>query len=71
MVKFILISMISCLLGIFTIVFFSAIKVSSKCSRIEEKTKNWYKLGQDVYQEIKKEKNIKKYSMCKKIEFIL
>ena len=60
MLKFILISIFSFLFGMLSIIFISIFKISSKCSNKEENIDNWYKRGQDVYDEIaKKEKNKK------------
>lgn len=60
MLKFILISIISYLLGIVSVIIFSIMKVSSKCSREEENKNYWFKYGQDVYEEIEKKENDKK-----------
>lgn len=57
MLKFILISILSYLLGVFSVCIFSIIKTSSMCSREEENKKNWFKIGQDVYDEIEKMEN--------------
>lgn len=54
MLKFILISIISYLLGVFSVVIFSIIKVGSECSRAEENRIEWFKYGQDAYSEIEK-----------------
>ncbi len=60
MLKFVLISIISYLLGLFSVILFSIMKISSKCSRNEENKKYWFKYGQDVYDEIEKRKNDQK-----------
>lgn len=60
MLKFILISIISYLLGAFSVFLFSIMKISSKCSREEENKSYWFKYGQDVYDEIEKRENYKK-----------
>lgn len=59
MLKIILISIFSYLLGMFSIIFISIFKISSKCSNKEENIDNWYKLGQDVYDEIAKNEKSK------------
>lgn len=59
MLKFILISIISYLLGVLSVFILSIMKISSKCTRKEE-NKNYFKYGQDVYDEIKKRENDKK-----------
>jgi len=60
MLKFILISICSYLLGVISLIVFSIMKTSSNCSRTEENQKNWFKFGQDVYQEIEKNEKDKK-----------
>lgn len=54
MLEIILVSIISYLLGMISVIIFSIIKVSSKCSKKEDRTKDWFKFGQDVYDEIEK-----------------
>lgn len=54
MLKFILISIFSYLLGVFSVIIFSIMKVSSKTSRVEENKMDWFKYGQDAYDEIEK-----------------
>ena len=54
MLKFILISIFSYLLGVFSVIIFSIMKVSSESSRAEENKTNWFKYGQDAYDEIEK-----------------
>ena len=56
MFKFILISIISYFLGVFSIILLSIFKISSECSRDEENLKKDY--GQIAYDELeKREKN--------------
>lgn len=55
MLKIILISIISYLLGIFSVIVFSIMKVSSKCSRAEETIKEDY--GQIAYDELERIEN--------------
>lgn len=57
MLKFILILIVSYLLGIFSVCVFSIIKTSSKCSREEENKKDWFRFGQDAYDEIERMEN--------------
>ena len=57
MLKFILISIISYLLGVFSVILFSIMRISSKCSRTEENKKDWLNYGQDVYNELERLEN--------------
>ena len=54
MLSYVIIAILSYLLGVISVIIFSAIKISSKCSRKEEKED----FGQIAYDEIEKiEKN--------------
>ncbi len=57
MLKFILISIISYLLGVFSVILFSIMRISSKCSRNEENKKDWLNYGQDAYNELERLEN--------------
>lgn len=54
MIKYIVISIAFYMLGIFTPLLYSTIKISSKCSREEEKRNKKLDYGQIAYNEIKK-----------------
>lgn len=60
MLKLIFISIVSYLLGIFSIIIYSIMKISTKCSRKEENKNYWFKYGQDAYDEIEKKENAPK-----------
>lgn len=55
MLKFILISIFSYLLGVFSVIIFSIMRISSKCSRAEERSKEDY--GQIAYDELERLEN--------------
>ena len=57
MLKFILISIISYLLGVFSVILFSIMGISSKCSRNEENKKDWLNYGKDAYNELERLEN--------------
>lgn len=54
MIKYILIALISYILGAFTLIIFSMMKVSSKCSRQEEKKKEFIDYGKIAYEELER-----------------
>ncbi len=58
MIKLILVSIISFILGVFSIILFSIFKISSKCSRQEKNLKEDY--GQTVYNELERLEKEKK-----------
>ena len=54
MIKYILIALISYILGVVTLIIYSMLKVSSECSRREEKRKKFVVYGKVAYEELKK-----------------
>ena len=66
MEKFILISIISYLLGVSSVILFSIMGISSKCSRNEEKKKDWLNYGQDAYNELGRLGNERNKKKCSK-----
>ena len=54
MIKYILIALISYILGAFTLIIFSMMKVSSECSRQEEKKKEFIDYGKIAYEELER-----------------
>lgn len=54
MIKHILIALISYILGVVTLIIYSMLKVSSECSRREEKRKKFVDYGKVAYGELKK-----------------
>lgn len=54
MIKHILIALISYILGVVTLIIYSMLKVSSECSRREEKRKKIVDYGKVAYEELKK-----------------
>lgn len=60
MLKNFLISMFSYFFGVFSVIVFSILKVSSKCSREEEKIKEDYgKIAYDEIERLENERNKK------------
>lgn len=60
MLKFILISIFSYLLGVFSVIIFSIMRISSKCSRAEERAKEDYgKIAYDELERLENERNKK------------
>ena len=60
MFNYIIVAIFSYLLGVFSIMLFSIMKVSSECSRKEENKIKKEDFGQIAYEEIEKREN-KKY----------
>ncbi len=54
MLSYIIIGILSYILGIISVIIFSVIKISSRCSRIEEKED----FGQVAYNELEKRENL-------------
>lgn len=61
MFNYIIVAVLSYLLGIFSIIIFSVMKVSSECSRKEEKNIKKEDFGQVAYEELEKREKYGEY----------
>lgn len=57
MIKYLLVAIFSYLFGVLSVIVFSVIKVSSKCSEKEKQDNNFIDYGNIVYEEIERREN--------------
>lgn len=66
MINYLLVAIFSYLFGILSAIVISIIKGGSKCSKKEESKTDWFKYGQEAYEELERLENKRKESKANK-----